>query len=103
MKITACERHLVSEGYGESSNLDGLRAVTQATIQYSSLEAVLELQDGKILYPWRLMSIKCLNIVSSYRRLNTCRRIVELQRRQTTGKTLPQMWYIGPFEETMLG
>lgn len=34
MKITACERQSVSEGYGESSNLDGLRAVTQATMRY---------------------------------------------------------------------
>ena len=28
VKITACARHSVSKGYGESSNLDGLRAVT---------------------------------------------------------------------------
>ena len=34
MRITAMERQATTEGYGESVNLDGLRAVTQATMRY---------------------------------------------------------------------
>ena len=77
MEITACERQSVSEGYGESSNLDGLRAVTQATMHYQQFGGSSRAPVWKDPVPIEIDQIK---MQQQPKRCFKCQKMGHLQR-----------------------
>ena len=77
MKITACERQSVSEGYGESSNLDGLRAVTQATMRYQQFGGSSRAPGWEDPIP---MEVDQINLAQQPKRCFKCNKSGHLQR-----------------------
>ena len=92
MKITACERQSVSEGYGESSNLEGLKAVTQATMCYQQFGSSSRAPGWEDPIPMEVDQIKmqqqpkyCFKCNKTRHLQRDCRVLKKTDNRENTG------------------